>query len=100
MTMKMRACPSWNTSSTAVTATTAPNAMNVASRSSPALLQRHHQRIAACPARAAGTMPVITAAVATYSTVQTISEPMMPRGRLRWGSRVSSAAVLTASKPM
>ena len=46
MTMKMRACPSWNTSSTAVTATTAPNAMNVASWSSPARLQRHHQRIA------------------------------------------------------
>ena len=34
------------------------------------------------------------------STVHAISEPMIPRGTLRWGSRVSSAAVETASKPM
>ena len=52
------------------------------------------------PSWAAGTRPVITTAVATYSTVQTISDPMMPRGKLRCGSRVSSAAVETASKPM
>jgi hypothetical protein len=29
-----------------------------------------------------------------------ISEPMMPMGMLRWGSRVSSAVVEMASKPM
>ena len=32
--------------------------------------------------------------------VQITSEPMMPMGRLRWGSRVSSATVETASNPM
>ena len=38
--------------------------------------------------------------MATYSTVQTISDAMMPRGMSRCGFFASSAAVLTASNPM
>ncbi|MCY1229791.1 hypothetical protein D3C72_1739190 [compost metagenome] len=47
-----------------------------------------------------GTMPVMIAATTTYSTVHTASEPMMPIGRSRRGLRTSSAAEVTASKPM
>lgn len=45
-------------------------------------------------------MPVTTIETATYSVVQMIREPMMPRGTSRCGTRVSSAAVATTSKPM
>ncbi|MNT16274.1 hypothetical protein D3C72_1513670 [compost metagenome] len=47
-----------------------------------------------------GTMPVMMAATTTYSTVHTASEPMMPIGRSRRGLRTSSAAEVTASKPI
>lgn len=40
-------------------------------------------------------MPVMTAHMAAYSTVQMPSEPMMPSGRSRPGLRTSSAAVAT-----
>ncbi len=46
-----------------------------------------------------GTMPVITAAIATYSTVETTSVPMIPIGRSRWGLRASSAVVDAVSNP-
>ncbi len=45
-------------------------------------------------------MPVTTIDTATYSAVQMMSEPIMPRGTSRCGLRVSSAAVATTSKPM
>ena len=44
-------------------------------------------------------MPVITAATAMYSTVQTASVMKMPIGRSRWGLRASAALVDTVSKP-
>ena len=47
-----------------------------------------------------GMIPVSTSAIATYRTVQMISDQMMPVGMSRWGFRASSAAVLTASNPM
>src|SRR3712207_9526383 len=45
-------------------------------------------------------MPTTTSETATYSAVQIASEPRIPRGMSRLGSRVSSAAVATMSKPM
>src|ERR1700761_1498194 len=47
-----------------------------------------------------GTMPVTTAATATYSTAHTPSDAMMPTGRSRFGFFTSSAADDTASNPM
>ena len=47
-----------------------------------------------------GASPVITAAISTYSSVQTASEPRMPTGMSFCGLRVSCAAVETASNPM
>ncbi len=47
-----------------------------------------------------GTIPVTTAATATYSTAHTPSEAMMPIGRSRFGSFPSSAAEETESKPI
>ncbi|MNT07390.1 hypothetical protein D3C72_1420900 [compost metagenome] len=45
-------------------------------------------------------MPVMMADTTTYSTAHTASEPMMPIGRSRDGFLTSSAAEVTASKPM
>src|SRR5207302_4492969 len=47
-----------------------------------------------------GMSPVRTSAMATYSTVQTMSDAMMQRGMSRCGFFASSDAVLTASNPM
>ena len=47
-----------------------------------------------------GTIPVSTAATEIYSTVQIISEAMMPMGRSRCGFLASCAVVDTASNPM
>jgi hypothetical protein len=47
-----------------------------------------------------GMMPLRTAATARYSTVQMMSEAMMPTGRSRLGFLASSAVVDTASNPM
>ena len=46
------------------------------------------------------TMPVMISVMMTYSTVEMISEYRMPRGRVLFGSTVSSADEDTASKPM
>ena len=48
---------------------------------------------------AVGTIPVITRAIAAYRTAQMPSEPRIPTGRSRPGSRVSSAHVATVSNP-
>src|SRR5438128_8978586 len=99
MDMKMRAWPSWNTRSTDVIAATAPSARMPAAQSAWMY----------CSATASGSgtfslshgiSPVRTSPMATYSTVQTISDAMMPRGMSRCGFFASSAAVLTASNPM
>ena len=47
-----------------------------------------------------GIMPVSTALIRMYSTVQIASEPRMPMGMSRCGFLASPAAVETASKPM
>ena len=44
-------------------------------------------------------MPVSTVAIATYSTVEMTSAPMIPIGRSRCGLRASSAVVEAVSKP-
>ena len=44
-------------------------------------------------------MPVMTADMATYSTAEITSAPMMPIGRSRCGLRASSAVVEAVSKP-
>ena len=46
------------------------------------------------------TMPTMTTHMAAYSTAQTRTETVMPTGSAVAGSRVSSAAVATVSKPM
>ena len=45
-------------------------------------------------------MPVMTAAIATYSTVEIASAPRMPAGTSRCGLRASWAVVAAVSKPM
>ena len=62
--MKMRGCPSWNTSSTAVMAITAPKEKTPAQPEPAGGLQRQRQRVAATPSSVDGTMPVSTAATA------------------------------------
>ncbi len=47
-----------------------------------------------------GTIPVMMAATTTYRMVQMASEPMMPIGRSFFGFLTSSAAEVTASKPI
>ena len=47
-----------------------------------------------------GISPVSARAIATYSTVQMMSDAMMPIGMSRCGFFASSDAVLTASNPM
>src|SRR5712691_1173308 len=99
MDMKMRAWPSWNTRSTDVMAATAPSARIPAAQSAWMY----------CSATASGSgtfslshgiSPVRTRPMATYSTVHTINDAMMPRGISRCGFLASSEAVLTASNPM
>src|SRR5258708_4335556 len=46
-----------------------------------------------------GTMPVITADIATYRMEEISSAPRMPIGRSRCGLRASSAVVEAVSKP-
>ena len=46
------------------------------------------------------TIPVSTAATATYKMVQIPSEAIMPMGKSRCGFLASCAVVETASKPM
>src|SRR6266498_1628444 len=92
MDMKIRAWPSWNTSSTDVIAATAPNARMPAAQ--PAWMY--------CSATASGSgtlslsqgmSPVSTSAIATYSTVQMIRDAMIPMGISRCGFLASSEAV-------
>ncbi|MNV78061.1 hypothetical protein D3C71_1715310 [compost metagenome] len=45
-------------------------------------------------------MPVSASVTRMYSSVTSARPPKMPRGRLRCGSRTSSAEVATTSKPM
>src|SRR5207247_1195156 len=99
MDMKMRAWPSWNTRSTDVIAATAPSARIPAAQSAWMY----------CSATASGSgtfslshgiSPVRTRPMATYSSVHTINDAMMPRGISRCGFLASSEAVLTASNPM
>src|SRR5579872_2056980 len=47
-----------------------------------------------------GTSPTHTTAIARYNIAPTIKEPMIPNGRSRAGSRHSSEATVTVSKPM
>src|SRR5690606_1011820 len=47
-----------------------------------------------------GTMPVMTAAMPTYSTAEMPSAPRMPSGTSRCGLRASRAVVAAVSKPM
>src|SRR5579859_3909088 len=54
---------------------------------------------ASTPSLAKGTMPVMTAAVATYKMDEITSAAMMPNGRSRCGLRASSAVVEAVSKP-
>src|ERR1700709_2389428 len=48
----------------------------------------------------AGTMPVTTAATATYNTAHTASDEIIPIGKSRFGFFTSSAADDTESKPI
>src|SRR5436853_716547 len=96
--MKIRAWPSWNTSRTEVIAATAPSARIPAAQSAWMY----------CKATASGSgtfslshgiNPVSTSPMATYSTVQPISDAMMPRGMSRCGLCASPAGVLDVTNP-
>src|SRR2546430_219793 len=97
--MKIRAWPSWNTSSTEVIAATAPSARMPAAQSAWMYCSATASGSGTL-SRSQGMSPVRTSAMATYSTVQTMSDAMMPRGTSRCGFFASSDAVLTASNPM
>src|ERR1700722_19632800 len=79
---------------------TAPRSMKPATHFSPATCSAYDtgcEMLANC---ADGTIPVTTAATATYSTAHTPSDAMMPIGRSRFGSFASSAADDTEPKPI
>src|SRR5580698_219031 len=79
---------------------TAPRSINPATHFSPATCSAYDtgcEMLANC---ADGTIPVTTAATATYSTAHTPSDAMMPTGKSRFGFFTSSAAEDTESKPM
>jgi len=99
MDMKIRAWPSWKTSSTDVIAATAPSDRMPAAQSA----WMYWSATASGSATSSlfhGISPVSTSAIAMYSTVQMIRDAMMPMGMSRWGFFASSEAVLTASNPM
>ena len=96
----MRGRPYRNTSSTAVIDTAAPNATTQPTPAEPADCSAKASGSAEWASSVYGTMPVSTNPTTTQITVQIASPPRMPIGRLRCGSRVSSAAVEIASKPM
>src|SRR5579864_3204092 len=79
---------------------TAPRSINPATHFSPATCNAYDTGCEILANCADGTMPVTTAATATYSTAQTPSEAMMPIGRSRFGFFTSSAADDTESKPI
>src|SRR5690606_24784877 len=80
--------------------TMAPTSTKPATQFSPAYCSASDTGWSTPANSANGTMPVMIAATLTYSTAQTASDPMMPIGRSRRGLRTSSAAEVTASKPM
>src|SRR4051812_20590426 len=79
---------------------TAPRSMKPATHVCPASCNAYDTGCEMFANLADGTMPVTTAATATYSTAHTASDAMMPIGRSRLGSFTSSAADDTESKPM
>src|SRR5579884_3194601 len=101
---KMRGCPSWKTSSTLPIANTAPSAMmsreKLSSLGGPCAYWSAVIIGSAVPSCFHGAMPVMTMAIAMYSTVVMSRLITMPNGMSRAASLVSSAAVDTASKPM
>ena len=63
-------------------------------------IERPRPAAHSCRSGGKGTIPVSTAATATYRTVQIVSAPMMPIARSRCGRRASSAWVEIESNPM
>src|SRR5687768_7279057 len=103
----MRGWPNWNTSRTAVCATTDPNAITPdcqrafgATEVSATDSDLSRSPLDHVLKASKGTGPVNTAATATYRTVQTIKLAIIPIGKSRAGFFVSSATVETASNPM
>ena len=95
----MRGWPYWNTSSTAVSETTAPSETNQLAVRQPRHLQRLCQRIG-------GLQLLIRHQPGRHQADDDVDQradrqpARMPIGMLRWGFFVSSAAVEMASKPM
>ena len=100
MIMKMRGWPITITSTTEDRPIKAPISTMMRSQSSCGCAATAVTTGSAVPSSLYGTRPVITAAMAMYSTVQITSDSSMPIGRSRCGRCDSWAATETASKPM
>src|SRR5579863_536782 len=79
---------------------TAPRSMKPATHFCPATCSAYDTGCEIFANCADGTIPVTTAATATYRTAQTASDAMIPIGMSRFGLPTSSAADDTASNPM
>src|ERR1700761_1160971 len=79
---------------------TAPRSINPATHFSPATCNAYDTGCEIFANCADGTIPVTTAATATYSTAHTPSDAMIPIGKSRFGSFTSSAAEDTESNPI
>ncbi len=97
---RMRVWPYAITSITVLMPRIAARSTKPATQSSPATCSASDTGWSTPLKSMCGTMPVMIAATTTYRMVQMISEPMMPIGRSRAGFLTSSAAEVTASKPM
>ena len=100
MIMKMRGWPMTITSTTEARPISAPTSTTQRSQPSCGCAATAVTTGSSVPSSWYGTRPVITAAMAMYSTVQITSDSIMPIGMSRCGRCDSCAATDTASKPM
>ena len=98
ITMYTRGCPMSDDNNAVVMAATAPNEMTDSAHAAPSD-RNATAKGASTSMFAAGTIPVMTRLISAYNDAHTPRDPMIPIGRSRPGSRVSSAHVATVSNP-
>src|SRR5579863_1460179 len=96
----MRACPSSDVKITVVVPAIAPAATAATTIGFPPACRAASSIPEPASIVFQGTSPTQTTAIARYKIAPTIKEPMIPNGRSRAGSRHSSDATVTVSKPM